>query len=639
MLRPRWRKVLRDLWGNKIRTLLVILSIAIGVFATGMIVGTQVLLREDLSFAYSATNPSSATLATDPFDADLLYSIRKLDGVAEAEARQTVNIPLQVGADEWKQMNLIVRADYEAMQIHTISPVTGKWPPPYRGLLVERDSLRVMNAEIGDTVVVETPDGHFRELVIEGTAYDIFADPVQFTNQPNAFITLDTLEWLGYPRSFDAIHIIVEGDKTDKEHIEAIADIVQAKIEKSGRTVYFTFIPEPGEHPANTTIQSLLAILGVLGLMSLGASALLVINIINALLAQHTQQIGIMKAIGARKGQIVQMYMVAVIIFGLLSLLIAMPLGGLAAYGLTSYLASLVNFDLLGFRIPTQAIIVEVAVAILDPVLAALVPVFRGAGITVQEALSEPKIIELLGEMGVHISDGAVSNLLTKNNTVWHSEAAEVLQAGLVSTSWQHIDDTATRVNGVNQHCHVLSNPFYTAYATHPRKNRLTVIAVLQGTSEPTYLLNDKTTYWLDIFAIPQWVRQHMGQWPQAVLLTGETMAQLVQRDLATRLNEQQQARVLEAAALTAYYSQTSVPIVPILVSDDAPQFRHITEEQALCWIHEGRHYKKLTPFVDLDFGQAEQTNNITIGPHLTKLMEKLTAMPVMEAVEPLSHP
>jgi len=40
-----------------------------------------------------------------------------------------------------------------------------------------------------------------------------------------------------------------------------------------------------------------------------------------------------------------------------------------------------------------------------------------------------------------------------------------------------------------------------------------------------------------------------------------------------------------------------------------------------------------------LDFGQAEQTNNITIGPHLTKLMEKLTAMPVMEAVEPLSHP
>ena len=32
---PRWNKVLRDLWGNKVRTLLVALSIAIGVFAVG----------------------------------------------------------------------------------------------------------------------------------------------------------------------------------------------------------------------------------------------------------------------------------------------------------------------------------------------------------------------------------------------------------------------------------------------------------------------------------------------------------------------------------------------------------------------------------------------------------------------------
>jgi len=36
MLSPRWRKVLRDLWGNKFRTLLVVLSTAVGVFALGL---------------------------------------------------------------------------------------------------------------------------------------------------------------------------------------------------------------------------------------------------------------------------------------------------------------------------------------------------------------------------------------------------------------------------------------------------------------------------------------------------------------------------------------------------------------------------------------------------------------------------
>ena len=33
-------------------------------------------------------------------------------------------------------------------------------------------------------------------------------------------------------------------------------------------------------------------------------------------------------------------------------------------------------------------------------------------------------------------------------------------------------------------------------------------------------------------------------------------------------------------------------------MADDAPQFRGVTQELALCWVHEGRHYKKLMPFV-----------------------------------------
>ena len=35
-----------------------------------------------------------------------------------------------------------------------------------------------------------------------------------------------------------------------------------------------------------------------------------------------------------------------------------------------------------------------------------------------------------------------------------------------------------------------------------------------------------------------------------------------------------------------------------LLLCDDAPQFVGITDALALCWIHEGRHYKKLTPWV-----------------------------------------
>ncbi len=32
--------------------------------------------------------------------------------------------------------------------------------------------------------------------------------------------------------------------------------------------------------------------------------------------------------------------------------------------------------------------------------------------------------------------------------------------------------------------------------------------------------------------------------------------------------------------------------------SDDAPQFKLLTDDLSLCWVHEGRHYKKLKPLV-----------------------------------------
>lgn len=212
--------------------------------------------------------------------------------------------------------------------------------------------------------------------------------------------------------------------------------------------------------------------------------------------------------------------------------------------------------------------------------------------------MTEPKIIEFLENMGIRISAGQVSNLLIKNQQNWHVEKQAVYLAGLQSTSWQHVDDTATRVNGENQHCHIICNPLYSAYFTRPHKDRLTVIDILANRFETQCLLNEQTVEWLQTFGTPQWAQAAIALWPQGTVLTYPELADLVQTELG-RLNDQQQARVCEAAALTAYHSQSVTPIVPVLLSDDAPQFRFISAEHALCWVHAGRHFKKLIPVVD----------------------------------------
>ena len=212
--------------------------------------------------------------------------------------------------------------------------------------------------------------------------------------------------------------------------------------------------------------------------------------------------------------------------------------------------------------------------------------------------MTEPKIVEFLQNVGIFISEGQVSNLLIKKNDSWHQEKNDIYLAGLASSSWQHSDDTGTRVNGDNQHCHVVCNPFYTAYFTRPSKNRLTIISLLQNVTNPLFLLNAATSVWLKQFDTPLWAQQVIGTWLQEQQLSQSELTTLVQTQL-TRLNAQQQARIMEAAALTAYYQQTDVPIVPNLLTDDAPQFRFITRDHSLCWVHDGRHYKKLMPFVE----------------------------------------
>jgi hypothetical protein len=63
-------------------------------------------------------------------------------------------------------------------------------------------------------------------------------------------------------------------------------------------------------------------------------------------------------------------------------------------------------------------------------------------------------------------------------------------------------------------------------------------------------------------------------------------------------LGQPQRRAILEAAAVAAYHTQQEFPLIDRLICDDAPQFKRLTDELALCWVHDGRHYKKLNPLV-----------------------------------------
>src|SRR5512145_2354075 len=138
MLSPRWRKAVRDLWCEKLRTLLVLLSITIGVFSIGVILGARSILAREMTASYAAIAPASAVLDTTAFDDEFVAVVRRMQGVREAGGRRIVRARIQIGPDEWLPLFLHAYADYDEIRVNRITPQSGAWPPPDRTLLIER---------------------------------------------------------------------------------------------------------------------------------------------------------------------------------------------------------------------------------------------------------------------------------------------------------------------------------------------------------------------------------------------------------------------------------------------------------------------------------------------------------------------
>jgi len=211
-----------------------------------------------------------------------------------------------------------------------------------------------------------------------------------------------------------------------------------------------------------------------------------------------------------------------------------------------------------------------------------------------QGQMSEPKILEVLHSVGIVISAAHLSTLLIAQ-PVFAAEYEEIARADLASSPYQHVDDTSTRVNGVEEHCHILCSPFYTAYRTTPRKDRQTVLDVLRLGAPRAYQLNHDAWAFLAAHGLPAALLTALGRLPQGVDLDADTFGALLEEHIP-RLGPQQRQHILDAAAIGAYRVQQDVPVVEILVCDDAPQFKGVTVDLALCWVHAGRHFKKLTP-------------------------------------------
>ncbi|MFC2024791.1 ABC transporter permease [Chloroflexota bacterium] len=393
MISPRWRKVVRDLWSNKTRTVLVVLAIAVGIFAFGSAFIAQEILVSDMDTQYRAINASTITMNIRSFDDGLVRWARRQKEVVDAQGCVVYLVKL---VKETQTHNLILYAydDYENMSLNRISTETGKWPPGRREILFERASVSLSGAQIGDSIVIELSSGREYELNVAGTVHDLNAIPANLDPQLTGYVSMKTLDWLGLPGTYNRLEIVAQVEFNNMAKLEKVADELEDRLQRNGVSVSSIQIREPGEHWGKDNTQSFALILSFMGIFSLILSGFLVVNTISAMLTQQKRQVGMMKAVGATGRQIIGLYLVLVTFYGLLSLVVALPVGLGLGYLFTRAVTQFLNIDILNFYLPAQVLLLQLIAALVVPVVASLIPVLGGVRVTVQKALSSSGVEE-----------------------------------------------------------------------------------------------------------------------------------------------------------------------------------------------------------------------------------------------------
>lgn len=203
--------------------------------------------------------------------------------------------------------------------------------------------------------------------------------------------------------------------------------------------------------------------------------------------------------------------------------------------------------------------------------------------------VTQPLLWEQLDQLGIDISVGQVSRILTEEKEAFHQEKAELLPAGLAVSTYVQADDTGARHQGHNGFCTHIGNELFAYFESTDSKSRQNFLEVLRG-PDTDYTIND--------VAVAYWQRQKL---PQAVIerLTAGAQRWADKAAWQASLTQQQvtdprHVRIAtEGAVLGSLIAHGVSPELTVL-SDGAGQFDVFVH--ALCWLHVERPLERLVP-------------------------------------------
>lgn len=407
-MKTRERKILRDIWSRKARTLLVAISIFIGVFGTVTLFTMGDLLVRQLEAdldqdalamirAYLAVPPG-----TSPDNNAVLAALRDLPGVTAVEGQAAYPLYWKLPGDERYQTSFVFgySEPYEQLQLEPPRLEEGRFPQPGEGqreLVVERRFAEKHDLAIGDQIMVRAlgavngdaqATDQEETWTIVGTVFHPYGYQT-FTivlPEDSLYATYEDAQHLAGFDGFSSLYVRYESyELADQQSDRFNAAIAQTR----AYIPVFTYKEDPAENSLIGFAQTTGNVMSSLALIALAVSGFLVFNVLNAIVTEQRQQIGVMKSLGATRADNFMIYSGMALVYGIVGVVFGVALGIPGGYVAAQGLAQSANTTIQEFGTSTRAIVLGIIVGLAVPVLASLLPVFNGTRVTIIEALTD----------------------------------------------------------------------------------------------------------------------------------------------------------------------------------------------------------------------------------------------------------
>jgi putative ABC transport system permease protein len=381
----------RNLWARKMRTLITASGIALGIAAMLAVSVMAATTAQSLKDFFSQSSGRANLAVTESSNtgeglaARTLLRVGAFDGV-QAAVGATLDRVVLNGKDKTVAIAIAGIDPAVDQVVRTYKISSGRFlearEKGHNILLVGKfaDDHKIA---LGDSISLGLTNGTEEKFKVVGLLSDVGAGHLE--NGSIGFVNLPVAQdTFSRGNRLDQIDIVAAPEIAGSTaKLNALKDALQNEL---GDKFTVAFPSSTGDS-VSQSIGSLNTGLSFFSMIALFVGMLLIYNTFQMTVAERTREFGMLRSLGASKGQVLRLVLIEAVFLGLIGSGVGIGIGLFLSIPLVNVMSSMFGIPLQTFVVPTEGLVQAVLVGLITTLIAAFMPAWQASRISPTEAL------------------------------------------------------------------------------------------------------------------------------------------------------------------------------------------------------------------------------------------------------------